>query len=163
MLERTAIVVLIAEKESILLMEKVNDEWVRVLKLGRWCWKRFSALWSHGIILLPRNSQLSRTSTSVFVTNVESSAQTEPVVLNLALPWLVEFDASRLEEDPSKLLEDHSLNNNIYRHPDRWGLPTLKTAKSHDLYSLVSDGSISIHSPTSAHLTLLTRASFCWR
>ena len=125
-----------------------------------WIHKNIS---SHSIMLLPRDPQLPRTPASVLVTSVEGSTQAEPVVFDLASPWLFGFDASRPEEDPSKLLEDHSLNNNIYRHPDRWGLPTLKFAKSHDLYSLVGDGPIPIDPFPSAHLTLFTRASFCRR
>lgn len=100
-----------------------------------WIHKNIS---SHSIMLLPRNSQLSRTPASVLTTSIEGSTQAEPVILDLASPWLFGFDASRPEEGHSNLLEDHSLSNNIYRHPVRWGRPAMKFAKSHDVYSLVS-------------------------
>ena len=117
-----------------------------------WIHKNIS---SHSIMLLPRNPQLPQTPASVHVTGVEGSTQAEPVVFDLASPWLFGFDASRPEDGHSKLLEDHSLNNNIYRHPARWGRPALRFAKSHDLYALVGDGPISIDPHPSAHLTLL--------
>ena len=56
----------------------------------------------------------------------------------LASPWIFGFDTSRPEDADSHLREDHSLSNNIYQHPSRWGKPRLKFVKSHDVYSLVS-------------------------
>lgn len=99
-----------------------------------WIHKNIS---SQSIMFLPRNSQLSQIPTSVLIMNAERSTQTEPIQIDLASPWLFGFDASRPEEGHSNLMEDHSLSNNIYRHPTRWGKPTLKFAKSHDVYSLV--------------------------
>ncbi|KAG6368908.1 hypothetical protein INS49_003126 [Diaporthe citri] len=34
------------------------------------------------------------------------------------------------------MLEDYSLDNNLYRHPDRWGNPRVKFEKMHDIYAL---------------------------
>lgn len=53
-------------------------------------------------------------------------------------PWLFGFEYSRAEVDGTLLHEDHSLSNNAYRHPERWGKPLSKFKKSHDIYSLVS-------------------------
>ncbi|KAL6159536.1 hypothetical protein ACJBU6_01974 [Exserohilum turcicum] len=51
-------------------------------------------------------------------------------------PWLFGFEYSRPEDDSTLLQEDHSLSNNAYRHPERWGKPLIKFKKSHDIYSL---------------------------
>ena len=99
-----------------------------------WIHKNIS---SQSIMFLPRISTLSQTPKSVLIVNAEGSTQPEPIQIGLASPWLFGFDASRPEEGHSNLMEDHSLSNNIYRHPTRWGRPTLTFAKSHDVYSLV--------------------------
>lgn len=57
---------------------------------------------------------------------------------DLAIPYLFGFEYARAEAAGTKLAEDHSLQNNLYRHPDRWSRPMEKFIKAHDVYSLVS-------------------------
>jgi len=52
------------------------------------------------------------------------------------MPYLFGFEYARAEATGTKLEEDHSLQNNLYRHPDRWSRPTEKFIKAHDIYSL---------------------------
>ena len=93
---------------------------------------------SHNIMFLPRPSRLPHTSASINVEKPRVSTQEDPIGIDLASPWLFGFDASRPEEAHTHMLEDHSLSNNIYRHPARWGRPSLRFTKPHDVYSLVS-------------------------
>ncbi|CAG8976207.1 hypothetical protein HYALB_00011138 [Hymenoscyphus albidus] len=51
-------------------------------------------------------------------------------------PWLLGFEYSRAEEAATHLESDYSLVNNAYRHPERWGKPTVKFERSHDVYAL---------------------------
>jgi len=59
-------------------------------------------------------------------------------LLQRSVPYLFGFEYSRMEADKSSLAEDYTLENNIYRHTKRWGKPTVKFLKAHDIYSLVS-------------------------
>ncbi len=54
-----------------------------------------------------------------------------------AFPRIFGFDYSRTETDPSRMSADFVLDRNIYRHPDRWGVPRQEFSKVHDLFSLV--------------------------
>jgi hypothetical protein len=58
--------------------------------------------------------------------------------LDLSQPWLFGFEFSRPEDAESDMSSDFTLKNNAYRHPERWGKPTAKFIKPHDIYSLVS-------------------------
>ncbi|KAF5724179.1 hypothetical protein FMUND_1081 [Fusarium mundagurra] len=51
-------------------------------------------------------------------------------------PLLFGFEYSRADDEATYLEEDYSLNNNLYRHPDRWGRPRTRFEKGHDVYSL---------------------------
>lgn len=55
---------------------------------------------------------------------------------NIGNPLLFGFEYSRAGDMTSYLEEDHSLANNLYRSPDRWGRPAARFEKSHDVYSL---------------------------
>lgn len=55
---------------------------------------------------------------------------------DLGNPLLFGFEYSRASDETTYLEEDHSLQNNLYRHPDRWGRPAARFDKSHDVYSL---------------------------
>lgn len=57
--------------------------------------------------------------------------------IDLAEPYLFGFEWSRPEDADSELKSDFSPANNAYRHPDRWGKPSVKFIKAHDVYSLV--------------------------
>ncbi|RBR09917.1 hypothetical protein FVER53590_25664 [Fusarium verticillioides] len=51
-------------------------------------------------------------------------------------PYLVNFEYSRPEMADTIFASDPDVGRNLYRHPDRQGLPTVKFNKAHDLYSL---------------------------
>jgi len=57
--------------------------------------------------------------------------------VDMTQPWLCGFEGSRPEEEESKLHGDYSGKTNAYRHPERWGQPTIRFEKSHDVYALV--------------------------
>lgn len=50
---------------------------------------------------------------------------------DLGKPYLFGFEYARAGDGTT-----HSLANNLYRHPDRWGRPTARFEKSHDMYAL---------------------------
>ncbi|KAI1501492.1 hypothetical protein F5X99DRAFT_382696 [Biscogniauxia marginata] len=50
-------------------------------------------------------------------------------------PYLIGFDCSRPNDAETRATVDYSTNDNIYRHPDRWGRP-LRFERHHDLYAL---------------------------
>ncbi|OTA86513.1 hypothetical protein M434DRAFT_153822 [Hypoxylon sp. CO27-5] len=50
-------------------------------------------------------------------------------------PYLLGFKWSRPADAETDLRSDFSLENNAYRHPDRWGKP-VRFTKAHDIYSL---------------------------
>lgn len=53
-------------------------------------------------------------------------------------PFIFGFECSRPENVDSEMKTDFTLNNNAYRHPERWGKPQQKFEKTHDVYSLVN-------------------------
>ncbi|KAF4975868.1 hypothetical protein FZEAL_7401 [Fusarium zealandicum] len=55
---------------------------------------------------------------------------------DISNPLLFGFEYSRAGDETTYLEEDHSLINNLYRYPARWGRPTARFEKSHDVYSL---------------------------
>jgi len=57
--------------------------------------------------------------------------------VDLARPYLFGFEYMRMGDAGTNLEEDHSLDRNLYRHPDRWGRPLLRFEKAHDVYALV--------------------------
>lgn len=52
-------------------------------------------------------------------------------------PYLIGFDCSRPSDAETWSTVDFNAENNIYRHPDRWGKP-LRYERHHDIYALVS-------------------------
>lgn len=56
---------------------------------------------------------------------------------DLSRPFLFGFEYSRPECAGTNMEEDDSLQNNLYRHPDRWWRPTAVFETHHDVYSLV--------------------------
>jgi hypothetical protein len=53
---------------------------------------------------------------------------------NLDEPYICGFEACRLEEDTSTGPWDDLPERNVYRHPDRWGIPKKTFTKYHDIY-----------------------------
>ena len=52
-------------------------------------------------------------------------------------PYLIGFDCSRPSEAETWSATDFNAENNMYRHPDRWGRPS-RFERHHDIYALVS-------------------------
>ncbi|KAM0430000.1 hypothetical protein ACHAPT_006006 [Fusarium lateritium] len=55
---------------------------------------------------------------------------------DLSNPLLFGFEYSRAGDAATYLEEDYSQANNLYRIPARWGKPTARFEKSHDVYAL---------------------------
>ncbi|KAM7211284.1 hypothetical protein V8F06_013341 [Rhypophila decipiens] len=55
---------------------------------------------------------------------------------DLTCPYLFGYEYARPGDGTTYLDEDHTLANNIYRHPERWGMPSAKFEKKHDAYAL---------------------------
>ncbi len=68
--------------------------------------------------------------------NVLFGLRGDPSAPNYARPLLVGFEFSRLEKDRSTTEQDGRLDRNIYRHPDRQGLPEDRFNSLHDIYAL---------------------------
>ncbi|KAL8698675.1 MAG: hypothetical protein Q9224_001744 [Gallowayella concinna] len=108
---------------------------------------------SHSILFLPRASAAAVGEAPLCVrlrpkANAVADEEASQTV-HLASPWIFGFDDSRPDEGTTNMREDHSLNNNIYRHPARWGRPRMRFTKAHDVYSLVGFF-FSISTPTPA-------------
>lgn len=82
----------------------------------------------------------------------DGDATTPIEPFDLATPWLFGFEYARAQAAGTKLVEDYNTYNNLYRHPYRWGRPTVKFTKAHDVYSLASIHTSSNH-PTFPSLT----------
>ncbi|KAM0227882.1 hypothetical protein ACHAPO_011171 [Fusarium lateritium] len=72
------------------------------------------------------------------MSDLDDSDATSPFVdhFDFSKPLLFGFEYSRADDEATYLEEDHTLTNNLYRHPDRWGRPTARFEKSHDVYAL---------------------------
>lgn len=57
---------------------------------------------------------------------------------DLSKPYIFGYDDARPQDAGTRQHEDYWLENNLYRHPDRWGNPRVKFEKMHDVYALVS-------------------------
>jgi hypothetical protein len=57
--------------------------------------------------------------------------------IDIGQPWLVGFEYARTLDEGTTLDEDHSMENNLYRHPERWGKPHIAFTRAHEMYSLV--------------------------
>jgi hypothetical protein len=67
----------------------------------------------------------------------DSKSKAQPCDLyHLTDPYLIGFDCSRPADAETWLSLDFTTNNNIYRHPERWGRP-VRFERHHDLYALV--------------------------
>lgn len=56
--------------------------------------------------------------------------------LDYSQPWVLGFDFSRPEFGFSSGFKDICKERDIYRHPERQGLPNKRFTKIHDIYSL---------------------------
>ncbi|KAH0565087.1 hypothetical protein GP486_001527 [Trichoglossum hirsutum] len=63
---------------------------------------------------------------------------TPPAMRKFDNPWIIGFEFARMENDFSSRRKEDSISRNIYRHPQRWGLPSERHAKIHDIYDLLS-------------------------
>lgn len=57
---------------------------------------------------------------------------------DLSKPCIFGYDDAGPADVGSHGKEDHLLENNLYRHPDRWGSPRMRFEKVHDVFALVS-------------------------
>ncbi|KAI0179602.1 hypothetical protein GGR52DRAFT_589303 [Hypoxylon sp. FL1284] len=55
---------------------------------------------------------------------------------DLAQPYLFGFEYARADDQGTNREEDYTPQNNMYRHPDRWGHPRVDYTKAHDVYAL---------------------------
>ncbi|CAJ2503261.1 Uu.00g106550.m01.CDS01 [Anthostomella pinea] len=55
---------------------------------------------------------------------------------DLAQPYLFGFEYARADDQGTNREEDYTPQNNMYRHPDRWGRPRVDYTKTHDVYAL---------------------------
>lgn len=76
---------------------------------------------------------------------------TTNTTINIERPWLFGFEYARPEDADSARMTDYTMENNVYKHPDRWGKPTINFNKAHDVYSLVRPS----HHPLTASAMLL--------
>ena len=51
-------------------------------------------------------------------------------------PYLADFEYSRPESDETLFTYDDDIEQNVYRHPDRQGPPSVQFTKIHDIYAL---------------------------
>ncbi|RPB12606.1 hypothetical protein P167DRAFT_605742 [Morchella conica CCBAS932] len=71
----------------------------------------------------------------VFFTPENSSAGSSGSIYEA--PWIVGFEYSRQESDFSSNRMEDRIEKNIYRHWERWGKPTARSAKIHDIYGVI--------------------------
>ncbi|KAI0408886.1 hypothetical protein F4802DRAFT_546886 [Xylaria palmicola] len=83
---------------------------------------------SKNILLLPEKQSAMSTATI-------GSSTGDYAGLDFKNLYLFGFRWSRPEEAETDLRTDYSPDNNLYRHPDRWGNP-VPFVKAHDVYSL---------------------------
>jgi hypothetical protein len=91
---------------------------VSVFKLHNWNWVHKS-LRSENVLLFP-------------------VSEGENLYENLGEPWVAGFEYAREERDQSDTPLDTAIDvaRDIYKHPQRWGMPTTRFGKLHDIYSL---------------------------
>ncbi|KAL8710937.1 MAG: hypothetical protein Q9220_004536 [cf. Caloplaca sp. 1 TL-2023] len=98
---------------------------VESLHLVGWLHKEWK---SSNVVFFANMSLLGRSQESV-----QENAAASVILSN---PWLFGFETSRHEDDDSDLKTDYSIENNAYRHPERWGKPDIRFEKAHDVYAL---------------------------
>ncbi|KAI9659825.1 MAG: hypothetical protein M1821_001176 [Bathelium mastoideum] len=72
----------------------------------------------------------------VSVSSENHDASTTSNSIDFSAPWLFGFEYARATAAGTRLEEDYNTNNNLYRHPNRWGRPAVKFPKAYDVYSL---------------------------
>ncbi|KFY83509.1 hypothetical protein V498_08021 [Pseudogymnoascus sp. VKM F-4517 (FW-2822)] len=90
------------------------------LQLVRWVHESFR---SENIIFFP-------------VTDTKKAGSPSEDRINYAEPWIFGFEFSRPEDFFSSGATDISLERDVYRHPDRQGIPETRFNKLHDIYAL---------------------------
>jgi hypothetical protein len=74
-------------------------------------------------------------------TNLSHADAVSHETYDIEHPNLIGFDCSRPSDAETWSVVDFNAENNIYRHPDRWGRPA-RYERHHDIYALVSWQSI---------------------
>jgi hypothetical protein len=76
-----------------------------------------------------------RSNKILFFPEIASSVKAESTPIDR--PYLSGWEYSRPESEfSSRLNEVDEIEENVYRHPHQWGLPTVRFSKIHDIYSL---------------------------
>ncbi|KAI0477046.1 hypothetical protein GGR56DRAFT_386542 [Xylariaceae sp. FL0804] len=74
------------------------------------------------------------------VRGIQETAKPEDSVfqgqVDFAQPYLFGFEFSRVNDAETRMDEDFSEQNNLYRHPERWGRPSARFTHTHDIYAL---------------------------
>jgi hypothetical protein len=87
--------------------------------------------------------------------------------VSISDPWIFGFEYARAEDAGTRFDEDYNTSNNLYRHQDRWGRPTAKSTRAHDVYSLVSfsssRGTISQHFVLNYQQGIVLFEVACWK
>jgi hypothetical protein len=73
-----------------------------------------------------------RSNNILFLRSIENANE-----IDIGKPWLVGFEYARRLDEGTVFDEDHSMSNNLYRHPERWGKPHIAFTRAHEMYSLV--------------------------
>jgi hypothetical protein len=73
-----------------------------------------------------------RSNNVLFLWSIENANE-----IDIGKPWLVGFEYARTLDEYTTFDEDHSMSNNLYRHPKRWGKPHIAFTRAHEMYSLV--------------------------
>ncbi|KKY28026.1 hypothetical protein UCDDS831_g00549 [Diplodia seriata] len=147
-----------AEKEPVRLSDLYRKKETKTMPLGHrvklayalaaalesfhrvgWIHKNFR---SDNVVFLEKTKQQQETEVASVVDApsgvvVASAAAAPAGKLDLAEPWLFGFEYARAEDAGTNLEADFLVENNVYRHPDRWYMPKKKFTKPHDVYSLV--------------------------
>ncbi|KAI0387562.1 hypothetical protein F5Y04DRAFT_240505 [Hypomontagnella monticulosa] len=87
-------------------------------------------------IRIPPKDKASETGESPSQTVAAVSPVSRVSSFDLAQPYLFGFEYSRAGDAGTNMEEDYSQQNNLYRHPDRWGRPLVRFEKFHDVYAL---------------------------
>lgn len=109
-------------------------------------WSSFTIGWFHKSIKADNIIFLSKTNSS-------HADAISHETYDIKHPYLIGFDCSRPSDAETWYTVDFNAENNIYRHPDRWGRP-VRYERHHDMYALVNWQSLG-WSPWFLILTLL--------
>jgi hypothetical protein len=74
----------------------------------------------------------------VFVKGADSDNEASYTTYDFENPYLIGFDSCRPTDRETLSSVDFNFAANLYRHPERWGRPTVSFQRYHDIFALVS-------------------------